>query len=70
MNHAAVHNPCDDTPTVFSHFQSYSHRLVGVFLELNKSNARDMLKFTAVVCYVVDVISAIEIRCDGWGCNA
>jgi len=61
MDHAAVHDSRDDTSAVLSHFQGDAHRLVGIFLELNKSDARDMLKLAAVICYVVDLITPIEI---------
>lgn len=70
MNHASVHDSSDDTSAVLSHFQRDAHRFIGVFLELHKSYARDMLKLSTVICYVVDLIATVEIGRDGWGRDA
>lgn len=70
MNHAAVHDSCDDTSTIFSHFQGDAHRFVCILLELNKSDARDVLKFASIVGDVVDFVATVEIRAERRGCDA
>lgn len=70
MNHTTVHDSRDNTSTVFSHFQCDAHRLVGILLKLNETNARDMLKLATVVGYVIDLVASVQIGLERWRCDA
>lgn len=63
MDHAAVHNPCHNTPAILCHLERDAHRFVRVLLELDQSHAGHVLQLAIV--HRVDIVT-VEIRRNGW----